>query len=173
MIATRDNRRYLVECYIPLNFVRKFSSSDSLGLAFADWKDAMNGVFLIPDARRYGALNKDLVQFWVEEVGSLIRHNRLYSWGYFEMYIRCGWKNNIVYETLCGLNGPHFFMINICLSSKGTSNGGILVEKFLTPVLMAKNYPGYELAMDAVFNPLSPLFHWKPNSDNLPACSLH
>ena len=172
MIATSKDGRYLVECHIPLSFIRESSHLDSTWSAFAEWRDAINGVNFQPDARRYGAHNKHLIQFWVEEVGSITYKGRSRGWGYFEMYIRCGSQNNLVYETLCGLNGPHFFLISIQLDPEGSHYGGIRIKKFLTPVLVAKYFPRYEEAMNDIFEPFSSLFQWTPDPSRLPTCSL-
>lgn len=167
----------MVECHVPLSFIRRSFHQDSCYPAFTEWKDAMNGVNFVPDARRYGKINTSYLSFWVEEVGS-ITYKRT-GWGIFEMYIRTSAYSNHVYECLCGLNGPHFFLINVEMDKMGNPNYdrldwfGVKIKKFLTPVLMAMNYPGYQEAMDNVFDPLIPYFEWSPDASKLPTTSLH
>jgi len=180
MIATDNKGRYIVECHVPLNFIRNSPNEDTFWkdtfwAAFAEWRDAMNGVQLgIRDARRYGKINKSQLLFWVENVGPLMYGERFDGRRWtpvFEMTIRSSVVSNLVYETLCGLNGPHFFLINIQLDPRSTPCN-VKVSRLLTPVLMAKYLPDYEEAMDGVFADLIPFFHGRPDPSRLPTTSL-
>lgn len=171
MIATTNTGKYLVECHLPTGFIRKNSYLDDTRAAHQEWKDAIHGKDFLPDARRYGKINKSRILFWVEEVSTLVYRDRpsLYS-AYFEMYIRTAPTSNDVHECLCGLYGKHFFLVNLDVS-RGPCDS-LKIDRILTPVLMAERYPGYQEAMDLVFADLIPYFEFPPENCELPPTSL-
>jgi hypothetical protein len=180
MIMTDNKGRFLVECHFPLNFVRLVSHSltnwqDTFWHAYAEWRDAINGVQLVPDKRRYGVINTSHLMFWIESTGPIIYKNRFtYHQKYapaFEMYIRTSINSNAVSEALNGWYGKHFFLVNMQLDPKSTPCN-VFIKRFLTPVLMAQSYPGYECAMDKVFADLAPFFQGDPDSTLLPTMAL-
>lgn len=179
MIASNNKGRYIVECHIPLNFIRSFPHQDTLWHdtfwhAYAEWRDAMHGKEFLSDARRYGKVNRGQILFWVEEVGPLVYGNRVYGnrWApVFEMTIRASVVSNLVTEILQGSHGAHFFLINIELDPRSTPDH-VKVSRFLTPVLMARYLNTYAEAMDLIFADLLPYFNGRPDPSRLPTSSL-
>jgi hypothetical protein len=173
MIASSPTGKYLVECHLPISFVRRCDEDDFFN-AYYEWKGAMHGVDFDTDKRRYGKINGSRLLFWIEEVGDLIECN--YRHGkrpFFEMYIRTvPDNNNDVYHCLAGRYGPHFFTINFIFDPKTNSRGNIKITRLLTPVLMAKEYTGYEDAMDNLFGGFVPYFGCSPTTEYLPKTSL-
>lgn len=174
MIATTTSGKYLVECHFPISFIRDTPDDLWCSDAVYEWRNSINGFHLIPDVRRYGKINTSHLLFWVESVGDLIGRNK---WRrdrklFFEMYIRAAVNtSHDVYDCLSGRYGPHFFMLNVDID-KASHQWGVKVNKFLTPVLIARDYPGYEEAMDNVFSELIPYFQWEPDSSKLPDTNL-
>ena len=111
------------------------------------------------------------MNFSVESVGPLQSKDFQKRPAIFEMFIRPFGQLPDIHDVLRGNYGKHFFIMNIALTDSSTPEN-IVVEKFLFPILMAENYPQYDVAMDNVFSEYQSMFNVSSDASNLPHTSL-